>query len=328
MHRGKAHSKRAFAPKEVCLPPLTPTGQMDGPSSPYQTGGPAKMFRPSPLPWPGALPLRDPSTPPLHRGKAHFKKGFYTERSVSASPRTDKTDGRGNRPLPQAAAPQSTPATAYMPVSLSKMPRQRPSALTRDSFPLQISSAPPHKGSSLSQREECAERSEPVSPRPGRADGGQTVPAKRLQQAAFFRPGTSPPLAPSHSHRTGRATRPSKGDLVPEGVSPLVLSPRQGRWAGQPSRTRRPSPQKILSGCLPSARGPLHARQEPYPAQGEGLLTGALAGTIPYRMPRAISIMLVRASSRSAEEMDCFSPFRVSEMVSRVAALLPLRAAL
>lgn len=61
---------------------------------------------------------------------------------------------------------------------------------------------------------------------------------------------------------------------------------------------------------------------------GERALSSALTGATPYRMPRAISIILVRASSRSAEEMDCFSPFRVSEMVSRVAALLPLRAAL
>lgn len=108
-------------------------------------------------------------------------------------------------------------------------------------------------------------------------------------------------------------------------------------------RSHWTAPQKGPGDCLPPARD-FPPRDSSAPAKGpdgdlfyapralapfgERALSSALTGAIPYRMPRAISIMLVRASSRSAEEMDCFSPFRVSEMVSRVAALLPLRAAL
>lgn len=195
-------------------------------------------------------------------------------------------------------------------------------------FPLQISSAPPHKGSSLSQREECTGRSEPVSPRPGRADGGQTVPAKRLQQAAFFRPGAFPSLTRSYSRRTGRATRPSKGDLVPGGVS--IFPSRLDRAGGRGSRLTRDghSRKKSSAVAFPQPGAPSTRVKSPTPLRGKGSWQCLLWGRSLYRMPRAISIMLVRASSRSAEEMDCFSPFRVSEMVSRVAALLPLRAAL
>ncbi len=214
-----------------------------------------------------------------------------------------------------------------MPVSLTRIPQQRP-PLWRGVLP------PPNLFRPTAQGEQPVpkggvhrkERARFPSPRQGR--WGANSPCQKVPTSCLLLARNLPPSAlPIPPHRKGNT--PLKGGFCARRSIHLPLSPRQGRWAGRSPHTRRPFPQKILSGCLPSARGPpLHARQEPYPAQGEGLLTGALAGTIPYRMPRAISIMLVRASSRSAEEMDCFSPFRVSEMVSRVAALLPLRAAL
>ncbi len=215
-----------------------------------------------------------------------------------------------------------------MPVSLTRIPQQRP-PLWRGVLP------PPNLFRPTAQGEQPVpkggvhrkERARFPSPRQGR--WGADSPCQKAPTSCLLPARNLSPLARSRlpPHRKGNT--PLKGGFCARRSIHLPLSPRQGRWAGRSPHTRRPFPQKILSGCLPSARGPpLHARQEPYPAQGEGLLTGAFAGTIPYRMPRAISIMLVRASSRSAEEMDCFSPFRVSEMVSRVAALLPLRAAL
>lgn len=97
--------------------------------------------------------------------------------------------------------------------------------------------------------------------------------------------------------------------------SPAPLAGQMERYNG--ANRRGPGPG-LFYFSAPRAPAPLGARA----------LGSDLTGAIPHRMPRAISIMLVRANSRSAEEMDCFSPFRVSEMVSRVAALLPLRAAL
>lgn len=183
MHRGKAHSKRAFAPKEVCLPPLAPTGQMGGPSLPHQTGGPAKMFRQSPLPWPGALP--NALSLPQRTERRHTPKRDFTPKEVCLTPLVPtKQMGGAIVPCPRRQPRKTLQPPPCQSVSQGYLSSDLPSGA--EFFPLQISSAPPHKGSSLSQREECTGRNEPVSPRPGRADGGQTVPVKRFQQAVFF----------------------------------------------------------------------------------------------------------------------------------------------
>lgn len=137
----------------------------------------------------------------------------------------------------------------------------------------------------------------------------------------------------------GRTARPQRGFLVKrDRPPPSRPDGADGPASALDRSTKRPrqlsSPGSGLSSPRDSsapAKGPdgdLFYAPRALAPFGERALGSALTGAIPYRIPRAISIMLVRASSRSAEEMDCFSPFRVSEMVSRVAALLPLRAAL
>lgn len=58
----------------------------------------------------GSFPSRAPP-PPMHRGKAHSKKGFYAGRSVSVT-RPDKTDGRVVTPTPDRRPRKNLPAVA------------------------------------------------------------------------------------------------------------------------------------------------------------------------------------------------------------------------
>lgn len=265
MHRGKAHSKRAFAPKEVCLPPLTPTGQMGGPSSPHQTGGPAKVFRQSPLPWPGALP--NALSLPQRTERRHTpKRDFALKEAYLSSLAPTEQMGGAIVPCPRRQPRKTLQPPPCQSVSQRYLSSDLPSG--PEFFPLQISSAPPHKGSSLSQREECTGRSEPVSLRPGRADGGQTVPVKRLQQAAFFQPGAFPSLA--RSCRTGRATHPSKGDLVPGGVS--IFPSRLDRAGGRGGRLAQDghSRKKSSAVAFPQPGAPSTRAKSPTPLRGKG----------------------------------------------------------
>ena len=213
---------------------------------------------------PNALP------PPTHRGKAHLKKGFCTERSASVFSRTDKTDGRGNRPLPQVAAPQNTPA-ASMPVSLTKIPQQRPPLWLGVLPPLNLfrptaqGEQPVPKG-----RVHWKERAHFPIVSAGQMGGRQSL-SKGFNKLPSSGPEPPHPLAPSHSRHTGRATRPSKGDLVPGGVS--IFPSRLDRAGGRGGRlTRDDHPRKKSSAvAFPQPGAPLSTRvKSPTPLRGKG----------------------------------------------------------
>lgn len=116
------------------------------------------------------------------------------------------------------------------------------------------------------------------SPSPSRAP-----PSPLYRRAAF------PSLVLSHSRHTGRGTRPSKGDLVPGGVS--IFPSRLDRAGGRGGRLTRDghSRKKSSAVAFPQPGAPSTRVKSPTPLRGKGswqcLLWGRSLTECPGRSP-------------------------------------------